>query len=75
MRIGINIVQPYPLKQLSEFSTQAGQIAGERATLPIVICVAQIQSIGTGVLRDHQEFFHAAGRELFGFGQIVRNTS
>ena len=67
--IGIDIVHPHPGGQLPQAARQGDQIGLERAPLPEVRPVAQVQAIGAGVLRDHQDLTHPGLDQALGLGQ------
>ena len=55
MRIGIDVVQPHPCAEAAQI---AGEVGDMRAVAPF-LGVAAVESVGGGVLRDHQQFAHA----------------
>ncbi len=79
MRIRIHIVQPDPgimlLRQLAQRAYEIGHVRAHRLAVPKTSAEFHIDAIGTGVLRDHQQFLHTGLEQVLGFQHHLGNPA
>ena len=71
MRIGIDVVQPHPDAELAELAREIEELRADLAAAPLAGGVFDIDAVGRGVLRDHQQFLDAGGDQPLGLAQHV----
>ena len=64
MRIGIDVMQPYPSAEFAHLGGQIGDVAAHLAVFPRMHVVFAVQPVGTCVLTNHQKLFDAALHQL-----------
>ena len=68
--VRVDVVQPDPgtvlARQLSQFAAQFQHPGPDRAAADEVGAIAQVDAIGAGVLRDHQQFLDAGLEQVLG---------
>ena len=64
-------MQPHPHAEMRECFAQAQHVALHWLAVPETGAVLQIDTVGAGVLRNHQQLLHAGIHETFGFGHDV----
>ena len=74
-RIGINVMQAHPEAEFAQF---AAQLVKPRLHRPAAVeagAVLDVDAVGAGVLRDHQQFLDAGRGQNFGFMQDVADRA
>ena len=64
--VGIDVVQPHPCAELSQFAGEIKDMAAHLAVFPRVCVILAIKPVGAGVLADYKQLAHAA------FDQFLR---
>ena len=75
MRVRIDIVQADPDAEAGERFHQFGHARLDRAAVPESGAVFDIDAIGAGVLRNHQQFLHTCFDEVVGFLHHIANRT
>ena len=75
MRIRIDVVQAHPgavrCGQFAQGFDELGHVGLDRTAVPETGAELDIDAIGAGVLRNHQQFAHAGLEQVFGFQHDV----
>ena len=69
MGIGIDVVQADPDAERAQSLAKIDEMAPPGAALPTALRVAQVEPVGAGVLRDHQDFLDPGADQALGLGQ------
>ena len=75
VRIGIDVVQAHPDAKLSQFFAQANHAGFNRHTVVEAAAMFNIDAVGGGVLRNHQQLFYPRVGQAFGFRQHFTNRT
>ena len=60
-------MQSHPYAQLAHRLHKLGHTRFDRSTAPETRAIFYVYAIGTGVLRDYQQFFHACVHQILRF--------
>ena len=71
MRVGIDVVQPHPGAERAELAREIEELRPHLAVLPLARGVFDVDAVGRGVLRDHQQFLDAGRDQPLGLAQHV----
>ena len=71
VRIGIDVVQPHPDAERAELAREIEEFRPHLAVLPAARGVFDVDAVGRGVLRDHQQFLDAGRDQPLGLAQHV----
>ncbi len=66
MRIGVDVMQPHPHVEFAQRARQLGHARLQRAPAPETGAVFDVDAVGRGVLRNHQQLLHP------GLDQVLR---
>ena len=69
MGIGIDVVQPYPHAQFAQPARQIVDVAPPGAAVPLARAMMEIDTVGAGVLRDHQKLLDPCGHQALGLAE------
>ncbi|SLO32641.1 Uncharacterised protein [Klebsiella pneumoniae] len=75
VRVRVDIVQAHPDAELRQLFAQTDHAGLHRHTVVEAGAVLDVDAVGGGVLRNHQQLFHAGVSEAFGFGQHFANRT
>ena len=75
VRVGIDVVQAHPDTELRQLFAQANHTGFDRHTVVETAAMFDINAVGGGVLRDHQQLFDAGVGQAFGFRQHFANRT
>ena len=65
MGVGVDVVQPYPCPERPQITRQIGDMCA----VATVFGMFDIDAVGRGILRDHQQLVHAVLHQLFSLAQ------
>ena len=65
MRIGVDIMQPDPRSEIAQFPRQIGHMGANLPSVQHRTRMPDIDTIGRGILTDHQQFPGACRNQLF----------
>ncbi len=71
MRVGVDILQPYPGAEFAERLSQIEKLRADLAVFPRARRIFQIDAIGRGVLRNDQQFLDPRGYKFLRLAQHV----
>ena len=71
MRVGVDVMQPHPDAEFAERACEIDELRAHLAAAPRARRVFDVETIGRGVLRDHQQFLHAGGHQFLRLAQHV----
>ena len=74
-RIGIDVVQADPDAELCQGVAQFLESRLDRLAAPETGPVFEIDTVGAGVLRNHEDFLDPGARQVFGFGQHIADRT
>ena len=69
MRVGVDIMQPYPGAELAQFLGEVIELRLDRPAAIIALGIFDIDAIGAGILADDQQFLDAGPDQAFGLAQ------
>ncbi len=64
-------MQPHPDAELAQFTRKIDELGAHLALAPLAGGIFEIDTVGRGILRDHQQFFDAGLHQLLGFAQHI----
>src|SRR5882724_7347585 len=75
VRVRIDVVQAHPYAEFAQSLHQFGHAGFQRPSAPEAGAVLDVDAIGAGVLRDHQQFPDAGLHQIFGFLHDLANRT
>ena len=69
VRIRIHVVHAHPDAELAQAAREIEEARFVFLPAPLAFAVTDVDAIGRGVLRDHQQLLHAGARQLLAFAQ------
>ena len=71
MRVGVDVVQSHPDAERAELADEIEELRPHLALAPAARFVAQVDPVGTSILRDDQQLLHPGLHEPLGLAQHV----
>ena len=71
VRVGVDVMQPHPDAEFAQRLRQVDELRADFLVAPFAGSIFDVEPIGRGVLRDHQQFLDAGGDQFLGLAQHV----
>ena len=71
VRVGIHVVQSHPHAHARQCLAQLQHPRLDRLAVPEISLVLDVDAVGAGVLRDHQDFLHTGLDQTLGFTEHI----
>ena len=75
MGIGVNIMQPHPHTQIAQCACEFGHAGFQWLAAPKAGAVFDVDTVGAGVLRNHQQFLYTCFHQIFCFLHHLANRA
>ncbi len=68
-------MQPHPHAQLAQAARQIVDVAPPGTAVPLVRAMVEIDTVGAGVLRDHQKLLDPCGHQALGLAEHLADRA